>query len=149
MVELILREDVEHLGDVGDVVEVRDGYARNYLLPQGLAYEATEGNLNRLQEERRRAEKAVRRERDQAEELAEKLSGSSITFSKRAGEEGRLFGSVSDSDIAQRLQEEGYEVERRHVDLDEPVKELGVYTVGLDLHAEVRPEIKVWVVAEE
>lgn len=149
MVELILREDVEHLGDVGDVVEVRDGYARNYLLPQGLAYEATEGNLNRLQEERRRAEKAVRRERDQAEELAEKLSGSSITFSKRAGEEGRLFGSVSDSDIAQRLQEEGYEVERGHVDLDEPVKELGVYTVGLDLHAEVRPEIKVWVVAEE
>lgn len=149
MVELILRKDVEHLGDAGDVVEVRDGYARNYLLPQGLAYEATEGNLNRLEEERRRAEKAVRRERDQAEELAEKLSGFSITFSKRAGEEGRLFGSVSDSDIAQRLQEEGYEVERRHVDLDEPVKELGVYTVGLALHAEVRPEIKVWVVAEE
>lgn len=149
MVELILRKDVEHLGDAGEVVEVRDGYARNYLLPQGLAYEATEGNLNRLREERRRAEKAVRRERDQAEELAEKLAGFSITFSKRAGEEGRLFGSVSASDVAQRLQEEGYAVERSHVDLDEPVKELGVYTVGLDLHAEVRPEIKVWVVAEE
>lgn len=149
MVELILREDVEHLGDAGEVVEVRDGYARNYLLPQGLAYEATEGNLNRLREERRRAEKAVRRERDQAEELAEKLGGFSLTFSKRAGEEGRLFGSVSATDVAQRLQEEGYAVERSQVDLDEPVKELGVYTVGLDLHAEVRPEIKVWVVAEE
>lgn len=149
MVELILREDVDDLGDAGDVVDVKPGYARNYLLPQGLAYRASEGNLKRLQEERRREEKAAARVRDKAAELASRLEGQSVTFSVRAGEDGQLFGSVTATDITERLQENGLDVARQSVELEEPIKQLGVYTVPLDLHAEVRPEIKVWVVSQD
>ena len=149
MVQLILKHDVEHLGSAGDVVDVKPGYARNYLLPQGLALEATEGNLKRLQEEERREEKAAEREMEQARELAEKLEGQSVTFSVRAGDEGQLFGSVTAADIAERLQEAGLDVDRGWIDLEEPIKQLGVYTVAVDLHSDVRPEFKVWVVSEE
>lgn len=149
MVELILREDVDDLGDAGDVVDVKPGYARNYLLPQGLAYRASEGNLKRLQEERRREEKAAARVRDKAAELASRLEGQSVTFSVRAGEDGQLFGSVTATDITERLQENGLDVARQSIELEEPIKQLGVYTVSLDLHAEVRPEIKVWVVSQD
>lgn len=149
MVQLILEEDVEHLGSAGEVVDVKPGYARNYLLPQGLASEATEGNLKRLEEERRRVEKAAEREKEKAEELAKELEEASVTFSVRAGEEGQLFGSVTAADIADRLQDQGLEVEERWIDLDEPIKQLGVYTVTLDLHSEVQPGLKVWVVSEE
>lgn len=149
MVELILREDVENLGSAGDVVDVKPGYARNYLLPQRLAYRATEGNLRRLQEEQRREEKAAQRVRDEAMDLASRLEGQSVTFSVRAGEEGQLFGSVTAADIADRLKESGLGVDRQSVDLDEPIKQLGVYTVGISLPADIRPEVKVWVVSEE
>lgn len=149
MVELILREDVEDLGTAGEVVDVKPGYARNYLLPQGLAYRATEGNLRRLQEERSREERAAQRVRDKAAELSSRLDGQSVSFSVRAGEDGQLFGSVTASDVAERLQEKGLDVERQSVELEEPIKQLGVYTVPIDLHAEVRPEIKVWVVSED
>lgn len=149
MVQLILKEDVEHLGTAGEVVDVKPGYARNYLLPQGLAYEASEGNLKRLEEERRRVEKAAEREKEQAEELARKLEDASVTFSVRAGDEGQLFGSVTAADIADRLQDDGLEVDKRWIDLEEPIKQLGVYTVTVDLHSEVQPGLKVWVVSEE
>lgn len=149
MVQLILKQDVEHLGSAGDVVDVKPGYARNYLLPHGLALEATEGNLKRLQEETRREEKAAEREKEQARDLAEKLEGQSVTFSVRAGEEGQLFGSVTAADIAERLQADGLQVDESWIDLDGPIKQLGVYTVSVGLHSEVRPEFKVWVVSEE
>lgn len=149
MVQLILKEDVEHLGTAGEVVDVKPGYARNYLLPQGLAYEATEGNLKRLEQERRRVEKAAEREKEQAEDLARQLEDASVTFSVRAGEEGQLFGSVTAADIADRLQDQGLEVDKRWIELEEPIKQLGVYTVTVDLHSEVRPGLKVWVVSEE
>lgn len=149
MTEIILQQDVEDLGAAGDVVEVAPGYARNYLLPQGFALPASEGNLKRVREERRREERAAERVRESAESLASELSGRSITFHERAGEGGQLFGSVTAEDIVGRLADDGVEVERGRVLLDEAIKELGVYSVAVDLHEDVRPELKVWVVAEE
>ena len=149
MTELILKDDVENLGSAGDVVDVKPGYARNYLLPQGLALRATEGNLKRLHEERRHKERAVEREREQAEELAGRLEGRSITFHVQAAEEGKLFGSVTAQDIEDRLAEDGLTVDRRRIGLEEPIKELGVYNLEVDLYQDVTPVLKVWVVAEE
>lgn len=149
MVRIILRSDVEKLGEAGEIVEVRPGYARNYLIPQGLAMEATESNLRRLEEERRHRKRAAEREQEHARELAAELQGRSVTFSVMAGEEGRLFGSVTSADIAEALAKDGIEVDRRHIVLEEPIKQLGVYRVPIHLHGEVRPEIKVWVVAQE
>lgn len=149
MTEIILQEDVENLGATGEVVDVKPGYARNYLLPQGLALPATEGNLKRIHEERRREQRAEERVREAAEEKASKLSGRSITFHERAGEGGQLFGSVTAADICEQLETEGVPVDRTDVLLEEPIKELGVYSVAVDLHEDVQPEVKVWVVAEE
>lgn len=147
--EVILKQDVENLGAAGELVSVKPGYARNYLIPQGLALRATEGNRRRLEEERRHTQRAEERERERAEALAEKLDGRSLTFTVMAGEEGRLYGSVTNVDIADALEREGLPVDRRTVLLDEPIKELGVYRVPIRLHPEVRPEVKIWVVAEE
>lgn len=147
--EVILKQDVENLGAAGELVSVKPGYARNYLIPQGLALRATEGNRRRFEEERRHTQRAEERERERAEELAEKLDGRSLTFTVMAGDEGRLYGSVTNVDIADALEREGLAVDRRLVLLDEPIKELGVYRVPIRLHADVRPEVKIWVVAEE
>lgn len=149
MTEIILQQDVENLGTAGEVVDVAPGYARNYLLPQGFALPATEGNLRRIREERRREERAAERVREKAESLASQLSGRSITFHERAGEGGALFGSVSVADVVDALADDGIELDADQVLLDEPIKELGVYSVAVDLHEDVRPELKVWVVAEE
>lgn len=149
MTEIILRESVENLGEAGDVVDVKPGFARNYLIPHGKALRASEGNLERLRQERERDERAEERVRDRAAALGRELDGRSLTFKMRAAEEGKLFGSVSVQDIVDRLEEEGLEVDRRTVQLDQPIKELGVYNVAVDLHPDVKPEMKVWVVAEE
>jgi len=144
--EIILRQAVENLGKTGDVVNVKPGYARNYLLPHGLAYEATPGNLKRIQQERDRLEAAENERRGTAQGLAEKLEQVSLTFSARVGEEGKLFGSVTATDIAQQLEAQGYHIEKRQIDLHEPIKALGVYRVPIRLHADVKPEVRVWVI---
>jgi large subunit ribosomal protein L9 len=147
--QVILRERLEHLGNAGDVVSVKPGYARNYLVPKGLAYEANDANLKRIGRER---EQAARREAEAvgaARESAKAIEGLSVTFTARAGEEGKLFGSITSSDIAEKLAEQGVTIDRRQIQLDEPIKALGVFTVPVRLHAEVRPELKVWVVKEE
>jgi large subunit ribosomal protein L9 len=144
--EIILRQAVENLGKTGDVVNVKPGYARNYLLPHGLAYEATPGNLKRIQLERNRLEAAESERRGTAQGLAEKLEQVSLTFSARVGEEGKLFGSVTATDIAQQLEAQGYHIEKRQIDLHEPIKALGVYRVPIRLHADVKPEVRVWVI---
>lgn len=149
MVQVILRKDVDDLGEAGEVVDVKPGYARNYLIPHGFAFQATDSNLRRLEEERRHERQAVARERDQAAEKAAELEGLSVTLTVNAGEEGRLFGSVTSADIADALAAEGIQVDRRLIELAEPIKQLGVYRVPVKLHAEVRPELKVWVVAKE
>jgi large subunit ribosomal protein L9 len=144
--EIILRQAVENLGKPGDVVKVKNGYGRNYLLPHGLAYEATAGNLKRIQQERDRLEAAENERRGTAQGLAARLEQVSLTFSARVGEEGKLFGSVTSGDIAQQLESQGFHIEKRQVDLHEPIKALGVYRVPIRLHADVKPEIRVWVI---
>ncbi len=149
MVRIILRRDMENLGEAGDIVDVAAGFARNYLLPQGFAYEATDANVRRHEEELRHMAQRSSRDLERAESQAEKLEGVSVTFRVKAGEEGRLFGSVTSSDIAGALAELGHEIDRHIIRLEEPIKQLGVYKVPVRLHAEVQPEVSVWVVAEE
>ncbi len=146
--EVILRQAVENLGHPGDVVTVSNGYARNYLLPRGVAYQATEGNKKRISQEKARLEAAEGQRRGAAEEIAKKLEEVSITFAARVGEEGKLFGSVTTQDIADQLAAQGFTIERRQIDLHEPIKALGVYRVPVKLHADVKPEIKVWVIKQ-
>ncbi len=146
--EIILRQAIENLGHPGDVVTVKNGYARNFLLPRGFAYEATPGNLKRIAAERGRLEAAENERRDSASELAKRLEEVQLTFSARVGEEGKLFGSVTSADIAEQLATQGFTVERRQIDLHEPIKALGVYRVPVRLHADVKPEIRVWVIKQ-
>ena len=146
--EVILRQAVDNLGHPGDVVDVSNGYARNYLLPRGVAFLATEGNKKRIAQEKARLESAESERRTSAQALADRLAEVSITFAARVGEEGKLFGSVTAADIAQQLEAQGHHVDRRMIDLHEPIKALGVYRVPLRLHADVRPEIKVWVIKQ-
>jgi large subunit ribosomal protein L9 len=150
-VKVILRESIASLGEAGEVVTVRPGYARNYLLPKGFAYEATSANLRQLEEEKRLAEARAKRDYLEARRRASQLEGISLTFHARAGDESKLFGSIGSADIADRLNEHGldFEVDRRSVHLPDPIKALGVYTVEIRLHAEVRPEIKVWVIKSD
>jgi large subunit ribosomal protein L9 len=144
--EVILRQAVENLGKPGEVVKVSNGYARNYLLPHGVAFEATPGNLKRIQQERDRLEAAENERRPAAQGLAEKFEQVQLTFSARVGDEGKLFGSVTSADIAQQLEAQGFHVEKRQIDLHEPIKALGVYRIPIRLHADVKPEIRVWVI---
>lgn len=146
--EIILRQAVDKLGHPGDVVKVSPGYARNFLLPRGFAYEATPGNRKRIALEKERLEAAESDRRGQAQALADRLEQVSLTFSARVGEEGKLFGSVTSADIAQQLEAQGIHIEKRLIDLHEPIKALGVYRVPVKLHADVKPELKVWVIKQ-
>jgi large subunit ribosomal protein L9 len=146
--EIILRQTIENLGNPGDVVTVKNGYARNFLLPRGFAFEATPGNLKRIAAERGRLEAAESERRESASQLAKRLEEVQLTFSARVGEEGKLFGSVTSADIAEQLAAQGFTVERRLIDLHEPIKALGVYRVPVRLHADVKPEIRVWVIKQ-
>jgi len=146
--EIILREDVQHLGKAGEVVKVKDGYARNYLLPKGLAYPATEANKRRIVFEAERLGKQRAAERAAAETEAGRLAGIELTFAVKVGEEDRLYGSVTASDIQRRLEEQGVHVDKRKIDLPEPLRSLGDFPVGIRFHADVRPEIVVHVVKE-
>ncbi len=145
--EVILRQAVDNLGHPGDIVEVSSGYARNFLLPRGVAFEATPGNKKRIAQEKERLEAAENARRAAAQTIADRLAEVSLTFSAKVGEEGKLFGSVTATDIAHQLETQGFtEIEKRMIDLHEPIKALGVYKVAIRLHADVKPEIKVWVI---
>jgi large subunit ribosomal protein L9 len=146
MTEVILRQAVVNLGHAGDIVEVSNGYARNFLLPRGVAYLATEGNKRRIAQEKARLEAAEQARIAAAQDVAGKIEAVSLTFSARVGEEGKLFGSVTAADIAAQLEAQGIHIEKRMIDLPEPIKALGMYKVEVRLHADVRPEIKVWVI---
>lgn len=147
--QVILREKVESLGNPGDVVDVKPGYGRNYLIPRGLAYEATTANVRRIEAEKARHQRAEAETLGEARQQAARFEGVSLTFHARAGQEGKLFGSITSADIAERLAEQGIQVDRRSIELDEPIKSLGVTSVPVRLHPQVKPEIKVWVIAEE
>ena len=146
--EIILRADVEHLGKVGEVVKVKDGYARNYLLPKGLAYPATEANKKKIAYEGERLGKQRAAEKTAAEGEATRLAEVQLTFEVKVGEEEKLYGSVTASDIQRKLEELGIRVDKRKIDLAEPIRELGEFKVGIKIHPEVRPEVRVTVVKE-
>lgn len=146
--EVILRNAIDKLGHPGDVVTVSPGYARNFLLPRGLAYQATPGNLKRIAQERSRLVAAEAERMAAAQEIADKLAEVSLTFAARVADDGRLFGSVTTADVAHQLEAQGFKVERRQIELVEPIKALGVYRVAIRLHADVKPEIKVWVIKQ-
>ena len=146
--EIILREDVQHLGKVGEIVKVKDGYARNYLLPKGLAYPATEANKKRIAYEGERLAKQRAAEKSSAETEATRLADVQLTFAVKVGEEDKLFGSVTASDIQRKLEELGIHIDKRKIDLHEPIRELGDFQVGIKIHPDVRPQVRVTVVKE-
>jgi large subunit ribosomal protein L9 len=148
MIEVILREDVKSLGKAGEMVRVKPGYARNFLLPQGLAFEATEGNKKRIAAETRARGVRDQAERGEAERFAATLGAVTLTLTGKAGEEGKLFGSITSQDIADALVAQGHQVDRRRIELEHPIKTLGEHTVGVRLHPEVHAEVRVSVVAE-
>ncbi len=131
--KIILTRDIENLGGAGDIVRVKDGYARNYLIPKGLALPADEKNIKELEFNRRRIQKHIEGEYGKARELAEKIAAIDITIAKKVGEEGKLFGSVTTREIADALKEKGFAIEHRQVLLDAPIKKSGVYEVELKL----------------
>lgn len=147
---LILREAVAHLGKAGDLVNVKPGYARNFLIPKGLAYRATEANVRRIEEERRIREEQARRAYLEANRQASRLDGLTLAFTARASEEGTLFGSVNAKDIFDRAVESGigFELDRRSVLLDEPIKTVGEHAVAIRLRAGVETQVRVIVEAE-
>lgn len=146
--KLILRKDSSTLGRVGEVVSVKDGFARNYLIPRGIAYEATEGNLRQLDEERKQQLRRVDKERMLAEALAARLEKTSVTIKMKVGEEDKLFGSVTAQMIAESLAEKEIVLDKRNIDLEEPLKALGIYDVPVKLAGGVMGKIKVWIVRE-
>ncbi|MBN1599967.1 MAG: 50S ribosomal protein L9 [Chitinispirillaceae bacterium] len=147
--EVVLIKDYEGLGKSMDVVPVKDGYARNFLLPQGIAVPATEGNRKKVAEAKRLAEKREVVKQGGAKDLAVKIEQTPCTIPVKVGEEDKIYGSVSAQEIAEFLKKEGFDVEKRHVDLAEPIKQLGVYTVKINLYKNVSANLKVWVVKEE
>lgn len=144
--KVILIEDVEKLGSMGDIVQVKDGHARNFLFPKNLAKAATDSNLKMVEEIKRKKALALEKKKKEAEDLKEKLSLASCTISVEAGDDDKIFGSVTGQDIAQAFEQEGFSIDRRKVILEEPIKKLGVYHIAIKLHPEVTCEAKVWVV---
>jgi len=147
-VKVILTETVPSLGVVGAVVEVARGYARNYLLPQGKALEATPGNLTRFEAQRTRAGRQAAKEQETSLELAARLADLTLTITQRVGESDRLYGSVTNAMIAEMLEARGFAVDRRQLELLEPIKKLGTYQISIRLAPEVKAQIQVEVVPE-
>lgn len=146
--KLILKEDVEKLGDAGDVVEVKPGYGRNYLIPQGKAEIATPGALKQLQLIKEKAERRAELTVEKAQEMAERLETTSVTIPVTVGEDEKIHGSVTNQDVADALAERDIEIDKRKISLDQDIKTLGEYTATINLISEIKTQIKVWVVKE-
>ena len=146
--KVILRQNYEPLGKIGEVVDVKDGYARNYLLPHKIAYAALKGNIRALEEEKKQAAKKTQQELKAAEEIANELEKVSVTIPVQVGEEDKIFGSVTTQMIADALKEKSYDIDKRKIDIEETIKTLGIYSVSIKLHPSVNAKIKVWVVRE-
>lgn len=146
--EVILREDIKTLGKAGELVKVKPGYARNYLLPRGLAYEATDGNRKRIQAESKARAARQEQEAGEARALAAKLGAVSLTLARKAGEGDRLFGSITAQDLADALAAQGHTVDKRKIELEHPIKTIGQHAVPVRLHPDVIAEVRVTVAAE-
>ena len=146
--QVILREDVKALGQMGVVVNVKEGYARNFLIPKGLAVEANVNNIKALEHEKRKIQERAKKLRTGAEGLAATISETTLTIKAKAGEEEKLFGSVTAMDIADALKVAGLEIDKKKIVLDEPIRRLGDYTVSVKIHSEVSAQLKIQVVPE-
>jgi large subunit ribosomal protein L9 len=146
--KLILRQDFAQLGHVGDVVDVKDGYARNYLIPRNIAYEATASSIRQLDEEKKQHARHAEKEKFASEKVAAELEKVSITIQMKVGEEDKLFGSVTSQMIADSLKEKGLAIDKRLIDIEDSIKALGIYTVDVKLPGGVIGKVKVWVVRE-
>ncbi len=147
--QVILREDIDTLGKIGDLVKVADGYARNFLVPNKKAIEATPHNLNATNHAKKMVSDRIRKIKKEASAEAGRITGIAVVIKAKTGEEGKLFGSVTSMDIADAVKAQGVEIDKRKIVLDEPIKRLGDFTVSVKLHADVVAQIKVSVIAEE
>ncbi len=147
--QVILREDIEKLGKIGDLVKVADGYARNFLVPEKKAIEATPKNLRAMDHAKKMVADRIRKLKKEATTEAGRIQGMAVTIKAKAGEEGKLFGSVTSMDIAEAVKAKGVELDKRKIVLEEPIKRLGDFTVSVKLHTDIFAEVKVSVIAEE
>lgn len=147
--KVILREDVDKLGRMGDLVNVADGYARNFLLPRNMAALATTKNIKSLEHEKRVIADRIKKEKTAAEEEAKKISAVSVSIPVQVGEEGKLFGSVTSKDIADAIAAQGFEIDKRRVQLEKPIKEVGTFMVPVKVHHDVTAQVKVEVIKSE
>jgi len=146
--KVILRKNFDALGQVGDVVDVKRGYALNYLIPRKIVYSAQQGNLKALEEEKKNIARKTEQELHAAESLSVELEKVSVTIPVQVGEEDKIFGSVTTQMIADALKEKGFDIDKRKIEIDEQIKTLGIYSVSVKLHSNVNAKIKVWVVRE-
>ena len=146
--KVILRKDFEQLGRIGEVVDVKDGYARNFLLPRQIAYIATAGSIRALEEEKKQVAKKLSKELEEAQKLSAELESVSVTIPVKVGEEDKLFGTVTTQMIADSLKEKGYDIDKRKIEITEPIKALGIYSINIKLHHDVTSVVKTWVVRE-
>lgn len=146
MKEVILSRDIERIGRAGEIIKVKDGYARNFLIPNGLAMEVTPGNLRKLEQDKKQKELQVEKVKQEAASIAEKISGMSCTVTAEASEDDKLFGSITAADIARAIEtEKNIKVDKKSVLLEEPIHTLGIYEVDVKLHPEVTTKVRVWV----
>ncbi len=146
--KVILRQNYNKLGNIGDVVDVKNGFARNFLIPRSIAFRATEGNLNALEQEKKQLARKEEKVVQDSEKLSAQLGSVSLTITMKVGEDDKLFGAVTSQMIADSLTEKGYSIDKRTIELDEPIKTLGIFEVPVKLHSKVSAKIKVWVVRE-
>ena len=143
--EIILSEDIQALGKLGEVVKVKDGYARNFLLPRKLAYAATPSNLKRIEQQEKKNKAQHEQAKKEAEELAKKLNKASCTLSVEVNDLDKLYGAVAEADIAKALEVEGFTVDKKDIVIEKPIEELGIFEIGINLHSEVTATIRLWV----
>ncbi len=146
--KIILRQNYNKLGNIGDVVDVKNGFARNYLIPRSIAFRATEGNLKALEQEKKQLARKEEKVVLDSEKLAAQLGSVSLTITMKVGEDDKLFGAVTSQMIADSLNEKGFTIDKRIIELEEPIKTLGIFEVPVKLHTKVSAKVKVWVVRE-
>jgi large subunit ribosomal protein L9 len=146
--KVILRKDIETLGNIGDIVDVKEGYARNFLIPRKIAYTALSGNLRALEDEKKSIARKSEKELHTAENVSAELEKVSVTIPVQVGEEDKIFGSVTTQMIADALKEKDFDIDKRKIEIEESIKTLGIYNVNVKLHSNINASIKVWVVRE-
>ncbi len=146
--KVVLKDDIMNIGKMGQIIDVADGYARNYLVPRGLAIEANTKNIKSLEHEKRIIQEKAKKIKNSAEDLSHKISTMTLVIKAKSGDDGKLFGSVTTMDIAELLQNEGIKIDKKRISLDEPIKRLGSYTVNVKLHPEISTQLNVQVVEE-